>query len=409
MKIIIFDENSYNNFYPLSQTRPLWELICGTFSFKQRLELFLKSSKLKINDTDIYFFSRDLLVQVIREKNPEMKINDFAVFEKNEDFLFINSLLVPSNDLPDINLNTALVKSGKIAAAKTGKIKIDPAISIEDNLNNIQLEKFETDCIKPDYIWNLIDINPGLIEKDFTYYKSRKNFTDNNVTILGDRSLVYIDENVKIEPYVVINAEKGSVVILENSEIKSFTRIEGPAYIGKNTILFGANIREGTSIGDWCRIGGEVEESIFHAYSNKYHDGFIGHSYIGEWVNLGAMTTNSDLKNNYSAVKVYIPKKRKATGSMKVGCFIGDYAKTSIGTLINTGTSIGTGAMLVHSGSMASSHIPPFSWFINADLVLMDWLGDFLKASEDMMKRRGKTLTPAISELLTMLYSQKGN
>ncbi len=409
MKIIIFDENSYNNFYPVSQTRPLWDLICGTFSFRQRLEVFLKNSKLNINRSDIYFFTIDLLLPVIKEKNPEIHINDFSVFDKDNEFLFINSLLIPDTILADINPDTSLVKSGKITAAKTGKIKINSAISIEDNLNITSLEKLETDLIKPDYIWNLIDINPEMIEKDFHYYKNRKNYADNNVTIIGDRSLVYIGENVKIEPYVVINAEKGPVAILENSEIKSFTRIEGPAFIGKNTILFGANIREGTSIGDWCRIGGEVEESIFHAYSNKYHDGFIGHSYIGEWVNLGAMTTNSDLKNNYSPVKVYIPKKRKATGSIKVGCFMGDYAKTSIGTLINTGTSIGTGAMLVHSGSMASSHIPPFSWFINSDILLMEWLNDFLKASDDMMKRRGKTLTPAITDLLTELYSQKGN
>jgi hypothetical protein len=119
------------------------------------------------------------------------------------------------------------------------------------------------------------------------------------------------------------------------------------------------------------------------------------------------MTTNSDLKNNYSTVKVYIPPKRKSTGSIKAGCFMGDYVKTSIGTLINTGTSIGTGAMLVHSGAMASSHIPPFSWFINSNIELMDWFDDFIKASSDMMKRRGVSLSPAVSGLLKSLYGQK--
>ena len=101
---------------------------------------------------------------------------------------------------------------------------------------------------------------------------------------------------------VVIDAEHGPVYLDEGAEIHPFTRIEGPCYVGKKSILLGAKCREGNSIGPFCRIGGEVEESIIQGYSNKYHDGFLGHAYVGEWVNLGALTTNSDLKNDYSTV-----------------------------------------------------------------------------------------------------------
>ena len=105
---------------------------------------------------------------------------------------------------------------------------------------------------------------------------------------------------------VVIDAEHGPVYIDEDVEVHPFTRIEGPCYVGKKSILLGAKCREGNSIGPICRVGGEVEESIIQGYSNKYHDGFLGHAYVGEWVNLGALTTNSDLKNDYSTVSVIL-------------------------------------------------------------------------------------------------------
>ena len=152
---------------------------------------------------------------------------------------------------------------------------------------------------------------------------------------------------------VVIDAEHGPVYIDEGAEIHPFTRIEGPCYVGKKSILLGAKCREGNSIGPMCRVGGEVEESIIHGYSNKYHDGFLGHAYVGEWVNLGALTTNSDLKNDYSSVSVMLDGHTPIdTGSTKVGSLIGDHTKTSIGTLLNTGAYV---------GAMAPDRRPPAS------------------------------------------------
>ena len=120
--------------------------------------------------------------------------------------------------------------------------------------------------------------------------------------IRGSRKDVYVAPGAVVHPMVVIDAEHGPVYLDEGVEVHPFTRIEGPCYVGKKSILLGTKCREGNSIGPMCRVGGEVEESIIHGYSNKYHDGFLGHAYVGEWVNLGALTTNSDLKNDYSSV-----------------------------------------------------------------------------------------------------------
>jgi UDP-N-acetylglucosamine diphosphorylase / glucose-1-phosphate thymidylyltransferase / UDP-N-acetylgalactosamine diphosphorylase / glucosamine-1-phosphate N-acetyltransferase / galactosamine-1-phosphate N-acetyltransferase len=170
---------------------------------------------------------------------------------------------------------------------------------------------------------------------------------------------------VLVHPMVVIDAANGPVYIDEGAEVHPFTRIEGPCYIGRKSILLGAKCREGNSIGPTCRIGGEVEESIIQGYSNKYHDGFLGHAYVGEWVNLGALTTNSDLKNDYSSVSVILDGKRPiSTGSTKVGSLIGDHTKTSIGTLLNTGAYVGAMALIAATGKPLPKFIPSFAWFL---------------------------------------------
>jgi UDP-N-acetylglucosamine diphosphorylase/glucosamine-1-phosphate N-acetyltransferase len=164
---------------------------------------------------------------------------------------------------------------------------------------------------------------------------------------------------------VVIDAEHGPIYIEEDVEVHPFTRIEGPCYIGKKSILLGAKCREGNSIGPWCRVGGEVEESIIQGYSNKYHDGFLGHAYVGEWVNLGALTTNSDLKNDYTTVSVMLDGKHAIdTGSTKVGCLIGDHTKTSVGVSFNTGSYVGAMGILMATGKALPKFIPSFAWFV---------------------------------------------
>jgi len=153
-----------------------------------------------------------------------------------------------------------------------------------------------------------------------------------------------------------------------------------------------------------CRVGGEVEESIIHGYSNKYHDGFLGHAYVGEWVNLGALTTNSDLKNDYTNVSLKMGGKTVDTGSTKVGSFIGDHVKTSICTLLNTGTIIGTAAVCVATGAPLPKTIPSFGWFVNGFVSKGFGLGALLQTAKTAMSRRKVTMTAQDEELLRKVY-----
>jgi UDP-N-acetylglucosamine diphosphorylase/glucosamine-1-phosphate N-acetyltransferase len=207
-----------------------------------------------------------------------------------------------------------------------------------------------------------------------------------------------------VHPSAVVYAED-RVLIENGAEVEANVVLDarsGPIYIGKNTIIRPQSYLRGPlSIGPECRIGGEVIHSIFHGYSNKAHYGFIGHSYIGEWVNLGAGTTNSNLKNNYGTVKVVVNGKEIDTGQQFMGCFIGDYAKTGIGTLIPTGAVIGIGAN-VFGGGLIPKDIPSFSWGTEGRY---DW-EKFLGAVAAMMQRRGKTLTKPEIEKLKKVYDQ---
>lgn len=204
----------------------------------------------------------------------------------------------------------------------------------------------------------------------------------------------------RIWPGAVISTETGPVFLDRDSVIRPGSFVEGPCYVGAGTLIDGAKVRPGCSFGPQCRIGGEVEASLFQGYANKHHDGFIGHAFIGEWVNLGALTTNSDLKNAYQPVQVSWQGKTVDTGLLKVGCFIGDHVKTAIGSLINTGTRIGTFANWFEPG-LSPKEIPAFAWGSNAS-----WpLGHVLSNAREVMGRRGVSPSPDYEQTLRALYA----
>jgi UDP-N-acetylglucosamine diphosphorylase/glucosamine-1-phosphate N-acetyltransferase len=217
------------------------------------------------------------------------------------------------------------------------------------------------------YIWDLILGNAEQITADFTAAgrSGIEGEIEQPIAIRGSKKDIYIAPQAMVHPMVVIDAQNGPVYIDRGAQIQPFSRVEGPCYIGEESILMGAKCRAGNTIGPFCRIGGEVEASIIQGYTNKYHDGFIGHSYIGEWVNLGALTTNSDLKNDYSNVSVMLDwLKPVDTGSPKVGSLVGDHTKTSIGTLFNTGSHVGAMTIIMATGKPLPKFIPSFAWFV---------------------------------------------
>jgi hypothetical protein len=201
---------------------------------------------------------------------------------------------------------------------------------------------------------------------------------------LGPHALVAAAD-VAIEPGVVFDLSAGPVWLDEGATVRAFTRIAGPAYVGRGSTVLGGSL-ESCSIGPVCRIRGEFAESVCLGWVNKAHDGHIGHAYLGAWVNLGAETTNSDLKNNYGTVRLWTPGGEVDTGEMKIGCFLGDHVKTGIGLLLNTGTVVGAGSNL-YGAAMPPRYVPPFSWGTGDDLTAYR-VDKFLEVAERAMARR---------------------
>ncbi len=220
--------------------------------------------------------------------------------------------------------------------------------------------------------------------------------------VIVSRENVRIERDAKIHPLAVIDASEGPVVIESGVVVKSHAYIVGPAHIARDTVINAhACLHGGVSIGPVCKIGGEVDACIFQGYTNKQHDGFLGHSYVGCWVNLGAGTTNSDLKNTYGAVRMPINGEMIDTGEMFVGAVIGDHSKTAIGTIIPTGAVIGTGVN-VSSSRMLPTFMRSFTWMTDKIVDEGD-VNRLEKTAETTMRRRGVALSEAERALFDKL------
>ena len=257
------------------------------------------------------------------------------------------------------------------------------------------------------YTWDLVLANPAQLAADFA--AAGRSGVEGRIeepsAIRGSRKDVYVAPGAVVHPMVVIDAEHGPVYLDEGVEVHPFTRIEGPCYVGRNSILLGCKCREGNSIGPMCRLGGEVEESIIHGYSNKYHDGFLGHAYVGQWVNLGALTTNSDLKNDYSSVSIVLDGRTPvSTGSTKVGALIGDHTKTSIGTLLNTGAYLGAMTIIATNGKLLPKFIPSFGWYIEGAVTKGFGKHKLYSTAKIAMSRRKCAWTEADQSLWDAIY-----
>jgi UDP-N-acetylglucosamine diphosphorylase/glucosamine-1-phosphate N-acetyltransferase len=210
--------------------------------------------------------------------------------------------------------------------------------------------------------------------------------------------------SARVEPMVLIDTTKGPVLIDEGAQVQSFSRLEGPCYVGCDTRVLGARIHG--SIGPQCRIGGEVEASIVHGHSNKAHEGFLGHSYLGEWVNFAAGTQTSDLRNDYGSVRMKVDGKTIDTGLMKVGSFVGDHTKTSLNTLFNTGTFVGVFSELLSSGELLPRVLPSFCRHGRGRLHERNDLREMFDTAAIVMARRDREWTDTLAELFFTLFEQ---
>ncbi len=366
MRLILFDgpEQARQRFYPLALSRPVWELRCGMTSLGEKLIA-------KLGATDVAGWVPPYMAEAYAQRT-QMKVNDPSTLA-GQDLMIVHGSVKaeglkekPSGPSKLTTDEQGEVLCAWITKADLAKLK---AGSLEELLDSAKqsLPAEPCQCERYGYVWDLILENPEQIAADFRAagQSGIEGTVEQPNAIRGSKKDVFIGRGAVIHPMVVIDAENGPVYLDEEVQVHPFTRIEGPCYVGRQSILLGTKCREGNSIGAVCRVGGEVEESIIQGYSNKYHDGFLGHAYVGEWVNLGALTTNSDLKNDYSSVSVVMDGKRPIqTNSTKVGSMIGDHTKTSIGVLFNTGAYVGAMALIMATGKPLPKWIPSFAWLL---------------------------------------------
>ncbi|MEO0288075.1 MAG: hypothetical protein ABIN00_00315 [candidate division WOR-3 bacterium] len=222
-----------------------------------------------------------------------------------------------------------------------------------------------------------------------------------NLFIIGEKNKLHLGKNIKVEGLTIINLTKGEIFISDNTVLKNYNSIEGPAFIGEGNLIDSATIRGPFISGKVCKLSGEIEESIFFDYVNKHHYGFIGHSIICNWVNLGAGTTNSDLKNNYSTIRIFNGEDFVDSGMQKLGCIIGEHVKTAIGTMINTGTVIGPFSN-IFLDIRNKKYIKPFSWGDDSNIYNIEKLISDMKK---VMARRNETLSENYIERIKNLYT----
>ena len=401
MRLIIFEDEFFDKLYPISYLRPVFELKCGTISLRERIEREFKNP-------DSFYFMRDYLVPVFSKKFGSNRVNQMSSLQ-GDDLLIVNGRLLAL----DIELASGeegyFEIEGQLAFIFVKKENLDSSVSSLGELLKVMKSKLPNKTVSAtmiDFPWNLVQNNSRAIKADFDRLpdKGIHGELSSQAAIVGDKNLIHIAEGASVRPFVTLDTTNGPIIIDKNAIIHPMTHIEGPNYTGENTYIFGGNIREGCSFGPVCRLHGEIEESIIHGYSNKHHDGFLGHAYLGEWVNLGAFTTNSDLKNDYSSVQLYVKGELTDSEDMKVGSFIGDHTKTSIGTIINTGAMIGVMSNVVGSGKLIPKFVPSFCWYLNDKVTKGRGMKKMIETSGKAMLRRGVEMTAEDEEMFRVVY-----
>ncbi|HLA84437.1 MAG TPA: putative sugar nucleotidyl transferase [Thermoguttaceae bacterium] len=406
MRLILLDRSTQKRFHfdPVALSRPIWELRCGITSLAEKLIA-------RVRPAGVACFCPDYMADVYRART-EWPVNDPKTLAGDD--LLVISPRVKADGIPGEICGPSRIEVDadgeclllRVAKGDLGKLKTD---SIESLVESAKKAFPSHACELPlwNYIWDLVLANPTQLTKDFAAAGRHgiEGTVEQPNAIRGSRNDIFIGRDALVHPMVVLDAEHGPIYLDEGVEVHPFTRIEGPCYVGRKSILLGAKCREGMSIGPVCRVGGEVEESIIQGYSNKYHDGFLGHAYVGEWVNLGAMTTNSDLKNDYSSVSVLLDGRRPIdTGSTKVGSLIGDHTKTSIGTLFNTGAYVGAMALIAATGKPLPKFIPSFAWFLEGAVTKGFGKRKLYETAAKAMPRRGSKWTEADEAMWDAIY-----
>ncbi len=412
MNLCLYEDIEAASFGPLTLLHPVFALRCGIFTLAEKLALAFPEAKL-------HFLVRPHLEEWTRQLYPEAHVGEPPA----EETIFLNGRLCMTDDevlhfLAASPQEASYVSRDTLFAAKVRGERVghvvrqlregDPDRAFEDVRFPAEVQAFLARSGA-----DLIRWSPRQILQDARYL-FQGGVALGNVAPgahLLKTDAIHLARGSRIFPGAVLNAEGGPIVVRENATVEPLAYVEGPAAIGEGSIVrAGAKIRAGTSIGPVCRVGGEVSESLFQGYSNKQHGGFVGHSFVGEWVNLGADTNTSDLKNTYTNVRTYrsarafLEKKGEDSGQLLLGLQIADFTKTGIGTSFTTGGTVGVGCNLYGTETMPA-YVPSFVWGSPGALQehrIDAMIGTAVRALE----RRGVALATELDALLRRAHEE---
>lgn len=341
MNYILFDGTVRNSLLPLTYTKPVADLRIGILTIREKWEIYLG------------FTTTTLTEDYLEEKFPMVELAQNVM---------INASFLPTLALAEIIMelkeNQAIFKEEEVIAFFT----TDSQETIDfDQYEQIE---FESEVLQIKNTWDLFSFNDLALKADFEL------ITEGRISQPIPEGVRYINkENIFIEEgaeilFSILNASSGPIYIGKDALVMEGSLIRGPFSLGENSkVKMGAKIYGATTIGPYCTVGGEINNSILSSYSNKGHDGFLGNSVLGEWCNIGADTNNSNLKNNYGEVRLwnYETENFAKTGLQFCGLIMGDHSKCGINTMFNTGTVIGVSAN-IYGSNFPRNFIPSFSW-----------------------------------------------
>ncbi len=406
MQLCIFEDINYRGFLPVAYLRPVSGFRSGTATLGEKIAACLPRTQYSLR-------VRPDLAEFWTEEERSVPVD--ALHE--EDTWFVNARVVADEHLARLlgrkrPRQCAYFSGGEIAAACVEGKHVRSAEGPRnepigpDNFSGFPHEAFEGTLVR--YPWDLVAVNAREIEKDFARpSKGRRNGVRARVqrgAFLLNRKNIRLSPGCVVNPGAVIDAGQGPVILGSNVTVMAHAMIQGPAFIGDNSLIkAGAKIYHGTSVGPHCKVGGEVEASIIQSYSNKQHDGFLGHSYLGSWVNIGAGTNTSDLKNTYGRVRVRLGDEEIDTGLQFVGLTMGDHSKTGIGALFSTGTIVGVSCSLP-GPAPPPKYVPSFSWGEKGAFTVYD-PGKAVLTAERVMARREVRMGSAYERRMRDVFS----
>jgi len=341
MNYILFDGPARTALLPFTFTRPVADILIGIMTIRQKWEMRLGSTTTTLTE------------DYLSEKFPMVEM---------EENIMINASFLPNIILVEMvsNLkhNQAIFKGEDVIAFYTNENQE------EVDFDSYEIIDFEGDCIRIEHTWDIFSKNDAAIREDFEFLtEDRKTQPIPKSVNAIAKENIFIEEGAKLE-FVILNASSGPIYLGKNSEVMEGSVIRGPFALCEGAVVkMAAKIYGATTIGPYSKIGGEVNNAVLFACSNKGHDGFLGNSVLGEWCNIGADTNTSNLKNNYEEVKLwsYETESFAKTGLQFCGLMMGDHSKCGINTMFNTGTVVGVSANIFGSG-FPRNFVPSFSW-----------------------------------------------